>query len=142
MGVERERERNGVGETRRARSVPGVHPIQVTNTMLGKTPLSKTAHEKKSHVQEQSSMAGLNCQAGQGKMAQHRLWARRGFYRRGRLRKLAHARKSPVGVGLFYSAGISVKGLGCHLGPFTKWRQYYSINNYEVFAFAQACMFM
>jgi hypothetical protein len=92
MGVERERERNGVGETRRARSVPGVHPIQVTNTMLGKTPLSKTAHEKKSHVQEQSSMAGLNCQAGQGKMAQHRLWARRGFYRRGMLRKLVHAR--------------------------------------------------
>jgi hypothetical protein len=34
-------------------------------------------------------MAGSNCQAGWGKMAQHRLWARHGFYRRGRLRKLA-----------------------------------------------------
>jgi hypothetical protein len=36
-------------------------------------------------------MAGSNHQAGWGKMAQHRLWARHGFYRRGRLRKLAHA---------------------------------------------------
>jgi hypothetical protein len=45
-------------------------------------------------------MAGLNCQAGWGKMAQHRLWVRRGFYRRGKLRKLVHARKSLVGVGL------------------------------------------
>jgi hypothetical protein len=34
-------------------------------------------------------MAGLNCQAGPGKMVQHRLLARRGFYRRGKLRKLA-----------------------------------------------------
>jgi hypothetical protein len=29
MGVERERERDGVGEARRARSVSGTHPIQV-----------------------------------------------------------------------------------------------------------------
>jgi hypothetical protein len=29
-----------------------------------------------------------NCQAGRGKMAQPRLWAKRGFYRRGWLRKL------------------------------------------------------
>jgi hypothetical protein len=29
-------------------------------------------------------------------MAQHRLWARRGFYRRGRLRKLAHGRGGAV----------------------------------------------
>jgi hypothetical protein len=28
-------------------------------------------------------MADLNCQAGQGKMAQHRFWARCGFYRSG-----------------------------------------------------------
>jgi hypothetical protein len=45
-------------------------------------------------------MAGSNHQAGWGKMVQHRLWARRGFYRRGRLRKLAHARESLVEVGL------------------------------------------
>jgi hypothetical protein len=63
-----------------------------------------TAHREssreKSHVQEQSLMAGSNHQAGWGKMVQHRLWARRGFYRRGRLRKLAHARESLVEAGL------------------------------------------
>jgi hypothetical protein len=41
----REREWDGVGEARRARSVLGVHPIQVTATVLGTTPLTKTAHE-------------------------------------------------------------------------------------------------
>jgi hypothetical protein len=51
----------------------------------------KESSREKSHVQEQSLMAGLNCQAGQGKMAQPRLWVRCGFYRRGKLRNLAHA---------------------------------------------------
>jgi hypothetical protein len=55
-------------------------------------------------------MAGPNCQAGWGNMVQHRLWARPGFYRRGRLRKLAHAQESLVGVGLSQSVGISAKG--------------------------------
>jgi hypothetical protein len=45
-------------------------------------------------------MSGSNCQAGGGKMAQHRLWARRGFYRRVRLRKLAHVWQSLVGAEL------------------------------------------
>jgi hypothetical protein len=45
-------------------------------------------------------MAGPNCQASQGKMAQHRLWARHGFYRRERLRKVVHEWESPVGVEL------------------------------------------
>jgi hypothetical protein len=60
------------------------------------------AHEEisreKSHVQEQSLMAAQA--SGQGKMAQHTLWARSGFYRRGRGRKSAHARESLAGVGL------------------------------------------
>jgi hypothetical protein len=38
-------------------------------------------------------------------MAQPRLWARHGFYRRGRFRKLTQARESPVGLGL--SLGVS-----------------------------------
>jgi hypothetical protein len=63
-----------------------------------------TAHKErsgeKSHIQEQSLMAGSNCQAGRENMAQHRLWARRGFCGRGRLRKLVHAGYSLVGVGL------------------------------------------
>jgi hypothetical protein len=60
----------------------------------------KESSGEKSHVQEQSLMAGSNHQAGRGKMAQPRLWVRRGFYRRGRLRKLAHAWESLVGAGL------------------------------------------
>jgi hypothetical protein len=43
-------------------------------------------------------MAGSNWQAGRGKMAQHRLWARHGFYRRGRPRKSVHAQESPAGM--------------------------------------------
>jgi hypothetical protein len=35
--------------------------------MLGKTPLSKKAHEKSLTSIEQGLMAGPNCQAGQGK---------------------------------------------------------------------------
>jgi hypothetical protein len=60
----------------------------------------KKAHEKSLMSIEQSLMAGPNCQAGRGKMAQQRICARRGFYRRGRLRKLAHVQESLVGVGL------------------------------------------
>jgi hypothetical protein len=56
----------------------------------------KESSQEKSHIQEQGLMAGSNRQAGRGKMVQHRLWARRGFYRRGRLRKLVHAWESPV----------------------------------------------
>jgi hypothetical protein len=54
--------------------------------VLGKMLLTKKAL-RKSHIQEQSLMAGSNCQDGWGKMAQHRFWARRGFYRRRRLRR-------------------------------------------------------
>jgi hypothetical protein len=56
----------------------------------------KESSREKSHIQKQSLMAGSNSQAGLGKMAQHRLWARHGFYRRGRLRKLMRAWESPV----------------------------------------------
>jgi hypothetical protein len=38
--------------------------------VLGKTPLTKKAHKKSLTSIEQSLMAGSNCQAGQGKMAQ------------------------------------------------------------------------
>jgi hypothetical protein len=54
--------------------------------------LTKKAHKKSLISIEQSLMAGSNFQAGWGKMAQPRLWARRDFYRRGRLRKLAYVR--------------------------------------------------
>jgi hypothetical protein len=60
----------------------------------------KESSQEKSHVQEQGLMAGLNCQTGRVKMAQCWLWARHGFYRRGSLKKLAHAWESPLGVGL------------------------------------------
>jgi hypothetical protein len=62
-------------------------------------------------------MAGPNCQAGRGKMAQHRLWARSGFYRRGRLRKLAHAQESPLGAELVLEQEFLFKG-GAVLGNF------------------------
>jgi hypothetical protein len=39
-------------------------------------------------------MAVPNCQAGLGKMAQPPIWVSSGFYRKGRIRKLAHARES------------------------------------------------
>jgi hypothetical protein len=42
-------------------------------------------------------------------MAQHRLWARRGFHRRGRLRKLACAQESPVGVELLLGLHSQVR---------------------------------
>jgi hypothetical protein len=80
--------------------------IKAQYPVLGKMPLTKKAH--KSNIQEQSLMAGLNCQAGWGKMAQNRIWARHFFYRRGRLRKLAHAQKSLLGAELVWSMGISV----------------------------------
>jgi hypothetical protein len=48
MGVERERERewDGMGEARRARSVPGAPDLSQGTKMLGKTPLTKKAHTK------------------------------------------------------------------------------------------------
>jgi hypothetical protein len=68
-------------------------------------------------------MAGSNCQAGRGKMAQPRLWARRDFYRRGRLRKLAHVWESPVGMELVLEHGNFCLRVGLLLGvaPFLKW---------------------
>jgi hypothetical protein len=67
--------------------------------LLGKTPLSKKAQEKSLTSIEQGLMAGPNCQAGQGKDGAARVWASSGFYRRGRVRRLACAVVS-VGVGL------------------------------------------
>jgi hypothetical protein len=57
--------------------------------MLGKMPLTKKAHEKVSHPRAKFN-GRLELPGWLGRMVQHRLWARRGFYRRGRLRKLAH----------------------------------------------------
>jgi hypothetical protein len=92
MGVERERESRMGGEARRARSGLGVHPDLSDGTkMLGKMPLTKKAHEKSLKSIEQSLLAGPNCQAGWEKVVQPRFWVKRGFYRRGRLRKLVHA---------------------------------------------------
>jgi hypothetical protein len=52
----------------RARSVPGTQPDPgFRHQMLGKTLLSKKAHEKSLTSIEQSLMAGPNCQAGWGK---------------------------------------------------------------------------
>jgi hypothetical protein len=50
-------------------------------------------------------------------MAQHRLWARRGFYRRGRLRKLEHVRESPVGVELVLECRNFCLRVGLPLWP-------------------------
>jgi hypothetical protein len=50
-------------------------------------------------------MTDTSLQADQGKMAQLRLWARYGFYRTGRLRKLAHVQESPSGVELVLEHG-------------------------------------
>jgi hypothetical protein len=57
-----------------------------------------------------------------GKMAQHRLWARHAFCRRERLRKLAHAQESPVGVELVLERGNFCLRAGLLLGmaPFLK----------------------
>jgi hypothetical protein len=103
MGVEREREReSGMGWGR-----PGEQgqcwectQSESQHQNVRKNATHKESSREKSHVQEQSLKAGSNLQAGQGKMVQHRLWARRGFYRRGRLRQLAHVWESLVGVGL------------------------------------------
>jgi hypothetical protein len=97
MGVERER------ESERARGIGWGRPgeqgqcrehtwSESQHQNVRKNTAHKESPWEKSHIQEQSLMAGSNHQAGQRKMAQHRLWARRGFYRRGRLRKLAHER--------------------------------------------------
>jgi hypothetical protein len=89
MGVERERAGwGGGGQESKVSAGSAPNPSHGTK-MLGKMPLTKKAH-KKSHVQEQRLVAGPNHQAGQGKMVQHQLWARRGFFRKGRLRKLVH----------------------------------------------------
>jgi hypothetical protein len=76
----------------------------------------KESSQEKSHVQEQGLMAGSNCQAGWGKMAQPRLWARSGFYRRGRLKKSAHARESPIGVDLVLEHRNFCLSMGLLLG--------------------------
>jgi hypothetical protein len=55
-------------------------------------------------------------------MAQHRLWARCGFYRKGRLRKLAYAWESSVGVELVLEHGNFYlrEGLLLGMAPFLK----------------------
>jgi hypothetical protein len=56
------------GKARTSRSVPGTQPGPgFRHQMLGKTLLSKKAHEKSLTSIEQSLMAGPNCQAGWGK---------------------------------------------------------------------------
>jgi hypothetical protein len=75
-----------------AHSYTTLMTTQIYNNSVRKSAAHKESSWEKSHVQEQGLMAGSNCQAGWGKMVQHRLWARRGFYRRERLRKLAHVR--------------------------------------------------
>jgi hypothetical protein len=82
----------------------------------------KESSGEKSDIQEQGLMAGPHCQSGWGKVAEHRLWARCGFYRRGRLRKLAHAQESPVGVELLSEHGNFCLRAGLSLGvaPFLK----------------------
>jgi hypothetical protein len=78
--------------------------------IVRKSTAHKESSQEKSHVQEQSLMAVSNHQAGWGKMAQHRLWARCGFYRRGRLRKLADAQWSLVGWGCLRAWDFLLRG--------------------------------
>jgi uncharacterized membrane protein len=91
MGVERERAGWGGGGRESKVSAGSAPQSKSQHQNVRKNATHKESSREKSHVQEQSLMAGPNCQAGQGKMVQHRLWARRGFCRRGRLRKLVHA---------------------------------------------------
>jgi hypothetical protein len=56
--------------------------------VIGKTPLSKKAHEKSLTSIEQSLTAGPNCQSGWGKDGTALSLGEQGFYRRGRVRKL------------------------------------------------------
>jgi hypothetical protein len=98
--TERKREGRMGGSWERKVSAGSAPQSQSQHQNVRKNATHKESSQEKSHVQEQSLMAGLSCQAAQGKMAQHRLWARRGFYRRGSLRKLVHAQKSLVGVEL------------------------------------------
>jgi hypothetical protein len=91
MGVERERAGWGGGGRESKVSARSTTRSESLHQDVRKNAAHKESSREKSHIQEQSLMAGSNCQAGQGKMAQPRLWARQGFYRRGRLRKLAHA---------------------------------------------------
>jgi hypothetical protein len=51
--------------------------------LLGKTLLTKKAHKKSLTSIEKSLMAGPNCQAGWGKMAQQQIWARLAFIEEG-----------------------------------------------------------
>jgi hypothetical protein len=82
----------------------------------------KESSREISHIQDQGLMTGMSHQADRGKMAQHSLWARHGFYRRGRLRKLAHVPESPVGVELVLECGNFCLRVGLSLGmaPFLK----------------------
>jgi hypothetical protein len=88
----RERERAGWGGRGRESKVSaGSTPrSESQHQNIRKNTSHKESSQEKSHVQKQSLMAGLNHHAGRGNTAQHRLWARCGFYRRERLRKLAH----------------------------------------------------
>jgi hypothetical protein len=93
MGVEREREsRMGWGSLGEQSQCQECTQLESQHQNVRKNATHKESSREKSHIQEQSLMAGLNCQAGQGKMEQPRLWERPGFYRRGRLRKLVHVR--------------------------------------------------
>jgi hypothetical protein len=59
----------------------------------------KESSREKSHVHRAKFNGRQTARLAGGKMAQPRVWARSGFYRRGRLRKLVHVRESLVGVG-------------------------------------------
>jgi hypothetical protein len=60
----------------------------------------KESSREKSHIHRARFNVTLESPWWAGNMAQHRLWARRGLYRRGRLRNLVHAWYSMVGSGL------------------------------------------
>jgi hypothetical protein len=81
MGVERERE-SGMRWRRRGEQGQGWEHTQSESwhQNVRKNAAHKESSREKSHIQEESLMAGPNCQAGWGKMAQPRLWVRCGFY--------------------------------------------------------------
>jgi hypothetical protein len=77
-----------VGEAGRARSVLGVHPIQVTAPNVRKNAAHKESSQEKSHVQRQGLMTGMSRLADLGKMVQEEreFGPVMAFYRQGRVR--------------------------------------------------------
>jgi hypothetical protein len=90
---ERERERGRgwrrLGEQGQCQEL---NSIQVTAPNVRKNAAHKESSQEKSHVHRAKFNGRQTARLAGEKMVQPRVWVRSGFYRRGRLRKLAHVR--------------------------------------------------